>query len=65
MVDVVLSPSPRQNSPRPYILDMMNNTYGNYVVQHILNIAEAPQRDHAVRIITPYISTLRNSKYGI
>lgn len=43
---------------------MMNNQYGNYVVQNVLSIAESSQRDLCVRLIAPHIAILRASKYG-
>jgi hypothetical protein len=43
---------------------MMNNQYGNYVVQNVLGIAETQQRNLCIRLLSPHISTLRGSKYG-
>ncbi|KAJ3087957.1 hypothetical protein HK102_009891 [Quaeritorhiza haematococci] len=63
MIERVISPTLRENG-RPYFLDMMNHQYGNYVVQHILNLAEPHQREVCVRILSPHLSTLRGSKYG-
>ncbi|KAI8618561.1 armadillo-type protein [Chytriomyces sp. MP71] len=48
----------------PAILDMMNNQYANYVVQHILTLAEPQQRDTCARLISPHLALLRGSKYG-
>ncbi|KAJ3127503.1 hypothetical protein HK098_006281 [Nowakowskiella sp. JEL0407] len=63
MVNSVLSASKDPNG-RPSILDMMNNQYANYVVQHILTLSETHQRESAVRLIAPHLVTLRGSKYG-
>ncbi|KAJ3276303.1 hypothetical protein HK104_003690 [Borealophlyctis nickersoniae] len=63
MIDSVIAPTLRENG-RPHILDMMNNQFANYVVQHILNLAEAPQRDVCIRLLLPHLNTLRGSKYG-
>lgn len=43
---------------------MMNNQYGNYVVQNILSISEFSQRSECLRLISPHIGKLRGSKYG-
>lgn len=43
---------------------MMNNQYGNYVVQHMLQLAEPDQRDACVKLIAPHLGVLRYSKYG-
>ena len=43
---------------------MMNNQFGNYVVQNILSVAESNQRDQCVRLIAPNLPVLRASKYG-
>ncbi len=43
---------------------MMNNQYGNYVIQNVLSIAETQQRDICVKLIAPHISILKASKYG-
>ena len=51
-------------SSRSSILLMMNNQFGNYVIQNVLSVAESNQRDQCVRIITPHLSILRASKYG-
>ncbi|KAJ3220674.1 hypothetical protein HDU81_011250 [Chytriomyces hyalinus] len=48
----------------PAILEMMNNQYANYVVQHILTLAEPQQRDTCARLIGPHLPLLRGSKYG-
>ncbi|KAJ3346643.1 hypothetical protein HDU91_006981 [Kappamyces sp. JEL0680] len=48
----------------PYLISMMNNQFGNYVVQNVLSVAESSQRDQCVRLIAPHISILRASKYG-
>ncbi|KAJ3170258.1 hypothetical protein HDU88_008885 [Geranomyces variabilis] len=63
MIETVLSPNPR-DAGRPWILEMMNNQFANYVVQHILNLADPLQKDMCIRLLLPHISTLRNSKYG-
>ncbi|KAJ3350920.1 hypothetical protein HDU83_009339 [Entophlyctis luteolus] len=52
------------NNGHPAIIDMMNNQYANYVVQHILTLTEPQQRDICVRLIAPHQSLLRASKYG-
>ncbi|KAI9091541.1 armadillo-type protein [Phlyctochytrium arcticum] len=62
MIETVLAPSVRDG--RPAILEMMNNQFANYVVQHILSLAEPQQKDVCIRLLLPHISTLRNSKYG-
>ena len=43
---------------------MMNNQFGNYVVQNVLGVVESVQREQCVRLLTPYLSILRGSKYG-
>lgn len=48
----------------PHILAMMNNQYGNYVVQNILSIAESAQREQCVSLIEPHVAILKASKYG-
>ncbi|KAJ3322555.1 hypothetical protein HDV06_002932 [Boothiomyces sp. JEL0866] len=48
----------------PYILSMMNNQYGNYVVQNVLSVAESSQRESCVKLLAPHIPVLRASKYG-
>ncbi|KAJ3156894.1 hypothetical protein HDU86_003429 [Geranomyces michiganensis] len=63
MIETVLSSNPRDIG-RPWILEMMNNQFANYVVQHILNLADPLQKDLCIRLLLPHISTLRNSKYG-
>ncbi|KAJ3195616.1 hypothetical protein HK101_011616 [Irineochytrium annulatum] len=62
IVDMVLSPSLRDSGPG--ILDMMNNQYANYVVQHILTLSDPNQRDACARLIAPHLPILRGSKYG-
>ncbi|KNC97720.1 uncharacterized protein SPPG_07182 [Spizellomyces punctatus DAOM BR117] len=62
MIETVLTPSVRDG--RPAILEMMNNQFANYVVQHILSLADPLQKDMCIRLLLPHISTLRNSKYG-
>ncbi|KAJ3220201.1 hypothetical protein HDU67_005527 [Dinochytrium kinnereticum] len=62
IVDMVLSPSLRESGPG--ILDMMNNQYANYVVQHILTLSDPNQRDACARLIAPHLPILRGSKYG-
>jgi len=65
IIDHIIRPSiPSRGQKRAYILEMMNNQYGNYVVQHILQLAEAEQRDVCVRLISPHLGVLRYSKYG-
>ncbi|KAJ2997413.1 hypothetical protein HDV02_005542 [Globomyces sp. JEL0801] len=61
-VDEILRNQPDRDCP--YILSMMNNQYGNYVVQNVLSVAETNQRDHCVRLLAPHIPLLRASKYG-
>ncbi|KAI8808693.1 armadillo-type protein [Cladochytrium replicatum] len=63
IVDQAISPLCGRGG-RPNIIDMMNNQFGNYVVQHIVTIAEPQQREVAVRLMLPHLSTLRGSKYG-
>ncbi|KAI9341400.1 armadillo-type protein [Obelidium mucronatum] len=63
IVDVVISPVMRENCC-PGILEMMNNQYANYVVQHILTLSDPSQRDTCVRLIAPHLPVLRGSKYG-
>ncbi|KAI8618580.1 armadillo-type protein [Chytriomyces sp. MP71] len=63
IVDVVISPVMRENGC-PGILEMMNNQYANYVVQHILTLSDPSQRDACVRLIAPHLPVLRGSKYG-
>ncbi|KAJ1564069.1 hypothetical protein HK096_009756 [Nowakowskiella sp. JEL0078] len=63
MVNMVISLSQSQ-AGHPSLLDMMNNQYANYVVQHILTLSESYQREMAVRLIAPHLQTLRGSKYG-
>ncbi|KAI9347982.1 armadillo-type protein [Zopfochytrium polystomum] len=62
IVDMVISPS--RDNGRPSILDMMNNQYANYVVQHILTLSDPHQRDACARLIAPHLPILRGSKYG-
>ncbi|KAJ1567332.1 hypothetical protein HK405_006342 [Cladochytrium tenue] len=62
VVGVVLAPRPETG--RPAILDMMNNQYANYVVQHVFALAEAPQRDACVRLVAPHLPILRGSRFG-
>ncbi|KAI9356000.1 armadillo-type protein [Zopfochytrium polystomum] len=62
IVDMVISPS--RDHGRPSILDMMNNQYANYVVQHILTLSDPHQRDACARLIAPHLPILRGSKYG-
>ncbi|KAJ3390000.1 hypothetical protein HDU84_008059 [Entophlyctis sp. JEL0112] len=52
------------NNGHPAIIDMMNNQYANYVVQHVLTLTEPQQRDFCIRLIAPHLSVLRASKYG-
>ncbi|ORY44361.1 ARM repeat-containing protein [Rhizoclosmatium globosum] len=63
IVDVVISPVMRETGC-PGILEMMNNQYANYVVQHILTLSDPAQRDTCVRLIAPHLPVLRGSKYG-
>ncbi|KAJ3022808.1 UNVERIFIED_CONTAM: hypothetical protein HDU68_008931 [Siphonaria sp. JEL0065] len=63
IVDVIISPVMRENGC-PGILEMMNNQYANYVVQHILTLSDPAQRDSCVRLIAPHLPVLRGSKYG-
>ena len=49
---------------RPHLVSMMNNQYGNYVVQNVLTISETSQRNVCLRLIAPHLSVLRASKYG-
>ncbi|KAI8831917.1 armadillo-type protein [Chytriomyces cf. hyalinus JEL632] len=63
IIDVVISPVLRE-SGCPGILEMMNNQYANYVVQHILTLSDPSQRDTSVRLIAPHLPVLRGSKYG-
>ena len=55
--------SDHQTRP-PLLLDMMINQYANYVVQHLLNIAEPAQQSQCVFLMLPHLSILRSSKYG-
>ncbi|KAJ3085237.1 hypothetical protein HK100_009115, partial [Physocladia obscura] len=63
IVDVVISSNMRENGS-PGILDMMNNQYANYVVQHMLTLSDPSQREICVRLIAPHLPVLRGSKYG-
>jgi hypothetical protein len=48
----------------PFILSMMNNQYGNYVVQSVLGVCDTQQRQVCVRLLLPHLTLLRGSKYG-
>ena len=43
---------------------MMNNQFGNYVVQNVLGAADPGQREQCIQVLTPFLSILRGSKYG-
>jgi hypothetical protein len=43
---------------------MMKDQYANYVVQKMLDLAEAPQRKVLMHKIRPHCSTLRKYTYG-
>ncbi|KAJ3315760.1 hypothetical protein HDU76_002112, partial [Blyttiomyces sp. JEL0837] len=66
IVDCVLaaSPGPSGENRSPPLIEMMNNQYANYVVQHMLTLADPHQRDTCARMIAPHLSLLRGSKYG-
>lgn len=64
LIDQVLIPSDTKSSGRPRILDMMNHQYANYVVQHILSLADKNQRNLCTRYLLPHVPALRSSKYG-
>lgn len=42
----------------------MQNQYANYVVQHILHVADTSQLEACIALMIPHISALRSSKYG-
>jgi hypothetical protein len=64
LINQVLVPIDIRNQSRPRILDMMNHQYANYVVQHILSLADKQQRNMCTRLILPHVPALRSSKYG-
>lgn len=43
---------------------MMKDPFGNYVVQKLLDIAEAPQRKLLLTTIRPFVPQLRKLSYG-
>jgi pumilio RNA-binding family len=43
---------------------MMKDQYANYVVQKMIDVAEAPQRKVLMHKIRPHCSTLRKYTYG-
>ena len=63
MISKVLEPDPRTRNFPP-LLEMMNNQYANYVVQHILHLAEPNQKEICIKLILPHLNTLRTSKFG-
>ncbi|KAJ3095509.1 hypothetical protein HK100_005802, partial [Physocladia obscura] len=63
IIDRVINTSLGING-HPVLIEMMNNQYANYVVQHILTLAEPQQRDICVKLIAPHLTLLRGSKYG-
>ncbi|TPX37817.1 hypothetical protein SeMB42_g06744 [Synchytrium endobioticum] len=64
MVEACISCNGGRDGGRPPLLDMMNHQYANYVVQHLLQLADHNGREACARVLAPHLSTLRGSKYG-
>ncbi|PAV81512.1 hypothetical protein WR25_05938 [Diploscapter pachys] len=52
------------NNPNPPLLMMMKDQFANYVVQKMLDVADAHHRRKMCLIIQPHSPTLRNHPYG-
>ena len=50
--------------PQNGLFAMMKDPFGNYVVQKLLDIAEAPQRKLLLHTIRPFVPQLRKLSYG-
>ncbi|TPX31405.1 hypothetical protein SmJEL517_g05241 [Synchytrium microbalum] len=64
MVEACISCNGGRDGGRPPLLDMMNHQYANYVVQHLLQLADHNGREACARVLAPHLQTLRGSKYG-
>ncbi|UYV81754.1 PUM2 [Cordylochernes scorpioides] len=51
-------------SPHSALYTMMRDQYANYVVQKMIEVADAPQRKLLVHKIRPHIPALRKYTYG-
>jgi hypothetical protein len=55
-----LSDSQRGN----YLIQMMQDTYANYVVQRFFEVVSAPQRERISELVQPFVGTVNQSVYG-
>ncbi|CAB3399507.1 unnamed protein product [Caenorhabditis bovis] len=52
------------NDPSPPLLQMMKDPFANYVVQKMLDVADAQHRKKITMTIKPHIATLRKYNFG-
>ena len=50
--------------PQSGLFSMMKDQFANYVVQKMIDVAEAPQRKLLILKIRPYVTTLKKYTYG-
>mmetsp|Transcript_4778 Transcript_4778/g.10028 ORF Transcript_4778/g.10028 Transcript_4778/m.10028 type:complete len:285 (-) Transcript_4778:367-1221(-) len=46
------------------ILDLLQDPFGNYVIQRALSVASQPQLNELIEAIKPHLNALRNTPYG-
>ncbi|CCW64925.1 unnamed protein product [Phytomonas sp. EM1] len=59
-----LTKSLSENQGGNYLVHMMQDTYGNYVVQRFLEVSSPAQRARIGEIVMPYVDTINQSVYG-
>lgn len=60
--EVIAEPK-KKNSPIPLEI-MMNNPYANYVVQRIIDVSDATQKELLIAKIKPHVASLKKYTYG-
>ncbi|CCW69587.1 unnamed protein product [Phytomonas sp. Hart1] len=59
-----LTKSLGENQGGNYLVHMMQDTYGNYVVQRFLEVSSPAQRTRIGEIVMPYVESINQSVYG-
>ncbi|KAI1288090.1 Pumilio -like protein 2 [Halotydeus destructor] len=64
LIDEVCAYGGDGNGSHSALYTMMKDQYANYVVQKMIEVAEAPQRKSLIQRIRPQVATLRKYTYG-
>eukprot|EP00186_Timspurckia_oligopyrenoides_P004568 CAMPEP_0182447200 /NCGR_PEP_ID=MMETSP1172-20130603/12704_1 /TAXON_ID=708627 /ORGANISM="Timspurckia oligopyrenoides, Strain CCMP3278" /LENGTH=785 /DNA_ID=CAMNT_0024643551 /DNA_START=118 /DNA_END=2475 /DNA_ORIENTATION=- len=64
LIEELLSAGTPGSSSRCALPDLVRDQFGNYVVQRVLDVAEADQRERAVNLLRSEIDSIKKCSYG-